>query len=156
VAIHQPKESDVRATFLTARPKALAVRTAALMALATSLICAGIAGGGAATAAAATAKLTITPTGYYNQCRVTVGGTVAGLYANGFDTSVRLWGSDEWDDDLLAGPFVNYWGPYDSGFGREFTLSCSTLNEDWGGARRDLRRPFACTTAAPAGRPSRP
>jgi hypothetical protein len=96
------------------------------------LICAGIAGGGAATAAAATAKLTITPTGYYNQCRVTVGGTVAGLYANGFDTSIKLWGSDEWDDDLLAGPFVNYWGPYDSGFGREFTLSCSTLNEDWG------------------------
>jgi hypothetical protein len=122
----------VRATFLTARPKALAVRTAALIALATSVICAGIAGGGAATAAAATAKLTITPTGYYNQCRVTVGGTVAGLYANGFDTSIRLWGSDEWDDDLLAGPFVNYWGPYDSGFGREFTLSCSTLNEDWG------------------------
>jgi hypothetical protein len=122
----------VRATFLTARPKALAVRTAALIALATSLICAGIAGGGAATAAAATAKLTITPTGYYNQCRVTVGGTVAGLYANGFDTSIKLWGSDEWDDDLLAGPFVNYWGPYDSGFGREFTLSCSTLNEDWG------------------------
>ncbi len=122
----------MHATFLTARPKALAVRTAALIALATSLICAGIAGGGAATAAAATAKLTITPTGYYNQCRVTVGGTVAGLYANGFDTSIKLWGSDEWDDDLLAGPFVNYWGPYDSGFGREFTLSCSTLNEDWG------------------------
>jgi hypothetical protein len=107
-------------------------RTVALFAMATSLIAAGLAGGGAATAAAATAKLTITPTGYNNQYSVTVGGDVSGYYPSGVDVAVRLWGEDEWYDDLLAGPFVNYGFP-GSGFGREFLVSGRTLNEDWEG-----------------------
>jgi hypothetical protein len=109
----------------------MAVRSKiAVLAAATSLFAAGLAGVGAASASAATAKLTITPTGYGGYYNVSVAGNVAGLYPQGFDVVVRLWGSDWQFDDLIAGPFTNYGAAYQPGYGREFQLHRSQLNED--------------------------
>lgn len=108
-------------------------RILARVALSAALLCASIAGAGASTASAATAKLTITPTGYANQCYVTVGGNVSGSYPRGFTSVVRIWGDDPVWNDLLIGPLSNSWPSYHNGFGRELTVPCSTFNEDWEG-----------------------
>ena len=112
----------------------MAVRTrATLVALATSLVVAGMAAIGASAASAATGKLTITPTGYNDQYYVIVAGDFSGYYAGGVDVAVQLWGEDEWFDDLLAAPYgTTYESPGSNHFGREFYVSGSTLNEDWG------------------------
>jgi hypothetical protein len=106
-------------------------RTVALAAVVASLILAAV---GASTASAAAANLTITPTATPNQHRVTVSGSVSNYYPRGVDIAVRLWGEDEWSDDLLVGPAM---GTVDGDFlpgqfSVSFTVSGGTLNEDWG------------------------
>jgi hypothetical protein len=87
----------------------------------------------AATADAATGKLTISATGYGNQYYVIVAGDFSGYYPNGVDVAVRLMGDDEWFDDLLyAVPGSTYESPGSNHFGRELYVSGGTLNEDWG------------------------
>ncbi len=107
-------------------------RTAEL-ALALSLVIVGVAALGAATAEAATGKLTIAPTGYHDQYSLTVSGDYLTYTPYGVDVAVRLWGDDEWFDDLLFTPFgttfANSWPGH---FERQFTVAGSTLNEDWG------------------------
>ena len=106
-------------------------RMVALAAVAASLILATV---GASTASAAAADLSLTPTGSPNQYRVTVSGYVSNYYPRGVDIAVRLWGEDEWYDDLLVGPVIGTMdGDFLPGpFTVSFTVSGSTLNEDWG------------------------
>ena len=106
-------------------------RTAALAAVVASLILATV---GASTASAAAANLTLAPTATPNQFRVTVSGYVSSYYPRGVDIAVRLWGEDEWSDDLLVGPVTGTMdGDFLPGpFTISFTVSGSTLNEDWG------------------------
>lgn len=87
---------------------------------------------GAASASASTAKLNITSIGNDNYT-LTVDVYNTGYYPYGVDAAFRLWGDDEWFDDLLYSPLGTTFGGYWTGhFGREFTVSGSTLNEDWG------------------------
>lgn len=47
--------------------------------------------------------------------------------------AIRLWGDDEWFDDLLFTPLgTTFEGRWSGHFEREFTVSGSVLNEDWG------------------------
>jgi hypothetical protein len=109
----------------------MALRTRiAGIAAAASLVAAGAV---AATADAATGKLTITPTGYGNQYYVIVAGDFSGYYPYGVDVAVRLMGDDEWFDDRLYDvPGSTYESPGSTHFGRELYVSGATLNEDWG------------------------
>jgi hypothetical protein len=85
-----------------------------------------------ATASATTAKLNIRPIGN-DMYALTVDVYNSGYYPYGVDASFRLWGDDEWYDDLLYTVPGTVFGGYWTGhFGREFTVSGSTLNEDWG------------------------
>ena len=63
---------------------------AALVALATSLVVAGMAAVGATAATAATGKLTITPTGYSDQYYVIVAGDFSGYHASGVDVDLLV------------------------------------------------------------------
>ena len=108
-------------------------KNAALLAVATSFIVAGLGAGGVASASAADATLTIQrlqdENGItYNE--VTVNGTASRWFPGG-RVAVRLWGDDEWYDDLIDGPS---WAWFD---GQTFTLTfwpldCE-LDEDWDG-----------------------
>ncbi len=108
-------------------------KTAALLTVMTSIIAAGIGAGGVATASAATATLRIDriSDGYRLYCRATVTGKSAKYYQGG-RVAIRLWGSDEWYDDLIAGPInANYDGLYFSTY--EWWINCDSLDEDWDG-----------------------
>ncbi len=48
------------------------------------------------------------------------------------DVAFRLWGDDEWYDDLLLSLGTTFGGYWTGHVVREFTVSGSTLNEDWG------------------------
>jgi hypothetical protein len=111
-------------------------RTVALAAVVASLILATV---GASTASAAAANLTLTPTSTPNLYRATVSGFVSNYYPRGADIAVRLWGEDEWYDDLLVGPVGGTLdGDFLPGpFTISFNVSGSTLNEDKG-ARDEL------------------
>ena len=111
-------------------------RTAALLATATSLLAAGIGTGGVASAAAATATLSIPYTGcqgsngtWYDYT-LRVQGTT-GYHPNGIRVEVRLWGSDPSYDDALAGPYSNSYD-WSGGYSIDFCANRSTLDEDWG------------------------
>ena len=47
---------------------------------------------------------------------------------------VRLWGDDEWYDDLLVGPFSSWYDQYGNDYySIDFCVNQSTLDEDWDG-----------------------
>ena len=87
---------------------------------------------GAARANATNAKLNMTTAGN-DQYTLTVDVFNTGYYPYGIDVAFRLWGDDEWYDDLLysvpGAVFQNGWTGH---VVRAFTVSGSTLNEDWG------------------------
>jgi hypothetical protein len=111
-------------------------RTLTLLATVTSLIVAGVAGGGAATASAATGTLSIPYTGCVNSqgtqydYTMRVHGTT-NYYPDGMRVEVRLWGEDEWYDDFLGGPYVASYD-WSGSYSIDFCVNRSTLNEDWG------------------------
>ena len=86
----------------------------------------------AANASATTAKLNMTSVGN-DRYALTADIFNTGYYPYGVDVAFRLWGDDEWYDDHLYSPpgttFGNGWTGH---IVREFTVSGSTLNEDWG------------------------
>ena len=89
-------------------------------------------GAGRATASTDRAKLTIAPIGS-DRYSLVASADYGASYTNGVDIAVRLWGDDEWYDDLLYSvPGTIYQGTWDMHFERQFTVSGSTLNEDWG------------------------
>ena len=117
-------------------------RALTLIAASTSLIAAGVAGGGTATASAAgaigdgaagaaAATLTITPTEENNnQWYVTVSGTSSAVYPSGFNAVFRLWGEDWQFDDLRAGPDTSFFSPFSTSFGYTWRVGGGELNED--------------------------
>jgi hypothetical protein len=111
---------------------ALRKRTATF-ALALSLVIVGAAALGATAADAAPGTLTIAPTGYNDQYSLTVSGSYSTYFPYGVDIVYRLWGEDEWFDDLLfTPPGATYQGYWMHSYERQFTVAGSTLNEDWG------------------------
>ena len=109
----------------------MAVRSKiAVLAAATSLFAAGVAGIGAATASAATSKLTITPTGYGGYYNVIVAGNVAQLVPVGLRRRRPPVGLGLAVRRPDRRPFTNYGAAYQPGYGREFQLHRSELNED--------------------------
>jgi hypothetical protein len=100
--------------------------------LALFVVVLSVAAVGAASASATTAKLDIASIG---NDRYTLSADVfnTGYYPYGVDVAFRLWGDDEWFDDLLYSPLGTTFGDGWTGhIVREFTVSGSTLNEDWG------------------------
>jgi hypothetical protein len=111
-------------------------RIATVLATATSLVVAGVGAGGVATAAAATAKLTIPYTGCVGSTGIQYDYTLrvegtTGYHPYGMRVDVRLWGEDEWYDDALGGPYVQSydWSGY---YSVSFCANRSTLDEDIG------------------------
>jgi hypothetical protein len=89
----------------------------------------------AAAASAETAfpgKLTIAPLGN-DRYNLVASGNFGSAHWSGVDVSIRLWGDDEWYDDLLYTPpgtiHLDLW---DQHFERAFSVDGSVLNEDWG------------------------
>jgi hypothetical protein len=76
-------------------------------------------------------KLTIAPLGN-NRYNLVASGHFSSLHS-GVDVSIRLWGDDEWFDDLLYTPpgtiHLDIWT---QDFARAFSVDGSVLNEDWG------------------------
>lgn len=109
----------------------MALRTRiALFLAALSIVATGAAGASAAYTGSAT--LSITPTAN-DQYVLVASGRYPAFYLNGVDVAIRLWGDDEWYDDLLyTVPGTIFEGPWDMHFERSFILSGSVLNEDWG------------------------
>ncbi|MGW4465121.1 hypothetical protein [Micromonospora sp. NPDC004704] len=106
----------------------MVVVTAAVLAVATVT-------GGAAPAFAATATLSIftgcqTDDGRYYDYVLRVQGTTR-YYPDGMRVDVRLWGDDEWSDDLLGGPYSSY-SESSGSFSTAVCMNSSTLNEDIG------------------------
>jgi hypothetical protein len=96
------------------------------------VIALSVAAVGAASASATTARLDLVPAGN-NRYTLTVDVYKTGYFPSGVDVAFRLWGDDEWFDDLLYSPLGTTFGGYwTSPITREFTVSGSTLNEDWG------------------------
>jgi hypothetical protein len=94
-----------------------------------------VAGGVAAAASAETAfpgKLTIAPLGN-DRYNLVASGNFGSFHPSGVDVSIRLWGDDEWYDDLLyTPPGTIYLGSWVQHFDRAFSVDGSVLNEDWG------------------------
>lgn len=87
---------------------------------------------GTSRANATTAKLNMTSVGN-DQYALTVDVFNTGYYPYGIDVAFRLWGDDEWYDDLLYSvPGTTFGNGWTGHIVREFTVSGSTLNEDWG------------------------
>jgi hypothetical protein len=121
----------------------LSTRRIATAATALAMSVLGLSGfGGAATASAADATLTINAVGG-NTCQdsstgrildylVEVHGQVNSYYPFGYRIRLDLWGDDQWDDDHQYGPeYITYrYGPtyYDV----LFCVDGDTLDEDWG------------------------
>ena len=102
----------------------------ALFVVALSVAAVGAANAGATSAT--TAKLDITPIGN-DRYTPTADVRNIGCFPDGFDVAFRLWGDDEWFDDLLYSPLgVTHGGFWMHEVTREFTVSGSTLDEDWG------------------------
>jgi hypothetical protein len=95
------------------------------------VIALSVAAVGAANAGATNAKLNMTPVG---NGRYTLTADVfnTGYYPYGVDVAFRLWGDDEWSDDLLSSLGTVFGGYWTGHIIRQFTVSGSTLNEDWG------------------------
>lgn len=89
----------------------------------------------AATASAETAfpgKLTIAPLGN-DRYNLVASGNFGSFHPSGVDVSIRLWGDDEWYDDLLyTPPGTIYLGSWVQHFERAFSVGGSVLDEDWG------------------------
>ncbi len=91
-----------------------------------------VAAAGAATAGATNVKLNITSIGN-DRYTLTADVFNTDYYPYGVDVAFRLWGDDEWFDDLLDSPLGTTFGDGWTGhIVRDFTVSGSTLNEDWG------------------------
>jgi hypothetical protein len=77
-------------------------------------------------------KLTIAPLGN-DRYNLVASGHFGSLHFSGVDLSIRLWGDDEWSDDLLYTPpgtiHLEIWT---QDFERAFSVGGSVLNEDWG------------------------
>jgi hypothetical protein len=86
---------------------------------------------GAASASASTAKLNMTSIGN-NRYTLTADVFNNGYFPYGVDVAFRLWGDDEWYDDLLSSLGTTFGGYWTGHVVREFTVSGGTLNEDWG------------------------
>ena len=108
-------------------------RTLMFFATGALLIVAGIAGGGAATAAGPTATLSIP----YVDCEANnqhydyimrVAGDAADYSAY---VRVTLYGDDSWSDDKLADYVVSY-NAAPGHYQYQLCVNTSTLNEDWG------------------------
>jgi hypothetical protein len=77
-------------------------------------------------------KLTITPIGS-DQYNLVASGHFGSVHSSGVDVSIRLWGDDEWYDDLLyTPPGTIHLDTWVEDFSRAFSVSGSVLNEDWG------------------------
>ena len=86
----------------------------------------------AASASATNAKLNMTSIGS-DQYALTVDVFNTGYYPYGIDVAFRLWGDDEWYDDLLyTVPGTIFGNGWTGHIMREITVSGSALNEDWG------------------------
>jgi hypothetical protein len=114
----------------------LVPRLASIAAVA-ALAAAALGGPAAATANAATATLSFAYTGCVNSYgtqydyTMRVQGTT-GYYSSGMRVEMRLWGEDQWYDDLLVGPISQSydWGGF---YSIDFCVNRSTLDEDWEG-----------------------
>jgi hypothetical protein len=77
-------------------------------------------------------KLTIVSLGN-DRYNLVASGNFGSAHWDGVDVSIRLWGDDEWYDDLLYTPpgtiHLDLW---DRHFERAFSVGGSVLNEDWG------------------------
>jgi hypothetical protein len=106
----------------------------ALVAAAAALAFAGAAAGpAAATTATATLKLYSGCVNSYDQhfdYTLVVQGTTNPLSWAATRVEIRLWGDDEWYDDLLRGPLYSYqdWSSLYYGI----CVNSSDLDEDWG------------------------
>jgi hypothetical protein len=85
----------------------------------------------AESASASTAKLNMTSIGN-NRYTLTADVFNNGYFPYGVDVAFRLWGDDEWYDDLLSPLGTTFGGYWTGHIVRQFTVSGSTLNEDWG------------------------
>ena len=100
--------------------------------IALSVVALSVAAVGAANAGATNAKLNMTSIGN-DRYTLTADVNINDYYPYGVDVAFRLWGDDEWFDDLLNSfPGTTFGGYWTGHIVREFTVSGSTLNEDWG------------------------
>jgi hypothetical protein len=99
--------------------------------LALFVVALSVAAAGAASASATTAKLNMTSIGN-DRYALTADVYITGYYPYGVDVAFRLWGDDEWYDDLLLSLGTTFGGYWTGHVVREFTASGNTLNEDWG------------------------
>ncbi len=119
-----------------------AVRRALTLLTATMVVAAGTAAAGAAPAFAVTAQLEISLQCQTNDGRnwdytVKVSGVTSRNYYDKYSVEVRIWGDDEWSDDLLNGPHRTYYdnssAPGPGYYSFALCMNSSTLNEDVGG-----------------------
>jgi hypothetical protein len=96
------------------------------------LVALSIAAVAAANAGATNAKLNMTSLGN-NRYNLTADVFNTGYYPYGVDVAFRLWGDDEWYDDLLYSvPGTTFGNGWTGHIVRSFTVSGGTLDEDWG------------------------
>src|SRR5262245_48058129 len=81
----------------------------------------------AASASASTAKLNMTSIGN-NRYTLTADVFNNGYFPYGVDVAFRLWGDDEWYDDLLSSLGTTFGGYWTGHIVRQFTVSGGTLN----------------------------
>ncbi|NES27072.1 hypothetical protein GCE86_14655 [Micromonospora terminaliae] len=105
---------------------------------AATVVAAGTVAASATPALAVTAKLEIllqcqTNDGRYWDYTVRVSGVTSRTYYDKYSVEVRIWGDDEWSDDLLSGPHRTYYEPEAGGYySFAICMNSSTLNEDIG------------------------
>jgi hypothetical protein len=121
----------------------LSTRRIATVATALAMSLLGLSGfGGAATASAADATLSISAVGG-NSCQdpttgrildylVEVHGQVNSYYPFGYRVRLDLWGDDQWDDDHQYGPVYTTYRFAPTYYDVLFCVDGSTLDEDWG------------------------
>ena len=121
----------------------LSTRRIAAVATALTMSLLGLSGfGGAATASAADATLSIYAAGG-NTCQdpatgrildylVEVHGQVNSYYPFGYRVRLDLWGDDQWDDDHQYGPVYTTYRFAPTHYDVLFCVDGSTLDEDWG------------------------
>lgn len=115
-----------------------AIRRTLTLLTAATVVAAGTVVASAAPALAVTAKLELllgcqTSDGRNWDYTVRVSGTTARSYYDRWMVEFRVWGDDDWSDDLLGGPYRTYYeglgqGSYSVGV----CMNSSTLNEDVG------------------------
>ncbi|MEU1689289.1 hypothetical protein [Micromonospora sp. NPDC005707] len=118
-----------------------AIRRTLTVLTAATVVAAGAVAGTAAPALAVTAKLEIflqcqTNDGRYWDYTVQVSGATSRWYYDKYSVEVRIWGDDEWSDDLLGGPYRTLYDNSSGGGPGYYTfavcMNSSTLNEDVG------------------------